>query len=288
MKVMKAMKKKGREVARRTKAKKGGRDLSLRCAFGKKTPSPKPSQRRAEIAGVPYWTSQLPARPLPTRGKDGCLVFADFPSFRPNLTPEEVLRVGAFGGGYFRSIRSSVTKKTYRPAVHEEFPPSWFSGVDVASLITSSRYNAAVNLYGVTCGNSLEFWQQKGWMRAQDPYGWFQWYCRFFLGRRTADDERQVGRWVSAIGEKGRWRTFLVGQCIRAGKVWDDPTASPVTRQTLLHWGYRMTKADFDVLAPAIAAGKSVIYMGQAVPSRAAKRPTSAVRGRAMKRSRAG
>merc|ERR1712070_528555 len=129
--------------------------------------------------------------------------------------------------------------------VHEEFPPSWFVGLDANTLITADKYNSAVNKYKAKCGNSLEVWETSGWMRAQDPYGWFQWYCRFFLGRRTVDDQRQVDRWVQAIGEKGRWRTFLVGHCVKAGKTWNDPTVSPVTRQTLLHWGYQLTKADY-------------------------------------------
>jgi len=246
--------------------------------LGGKAPAPLPQQRKAEVAGVRYWESPLPTKPLPWRKKDGVLVFGDHPAFSPNLTPEEILRAGAFGGGYFRSITSGITKKTYGATVHEEFPPSWFEGLDVAAAVVSPRYNVAVNAYGVKSGNSLDFWEAKGWMRAQDPYGWFQWYCRFFLGRRTEDDDRQVGRWVSAIGERGRWRTYLVGQCVRQGRAWDDPQASPVTRQTLLHWAYHMTRADFDALAPDIRGGKTVIYLGRVTgPSNAGikKRPAS-------------
>merc|ERR1712151_719570 len=114
----------------------------------------------------------------------------------------------------------------------------------------------------VKSGNDLAFWEKKGWMRTQDPYGWFQWHCRFYLGRRTLDDRRQVGRWVAAIGPTGRWRTFLIGACVKSGRSWNDPSASPVTRQTLLHWGYELTKSDWEILSPAIKKGKSVIYMG--------------------------
>lgn len=230
--------------------------------LGKMAPAPTARQRASEVAGMRYWESTLPRCPLPCRHSDGCLVFKDFPDFRPSLTPEEVLRAGAFGGGYFRSIRSSVTKKTYRDTVHEEFPEEWFKGLDISNYITSALYRSSVNEYEAKSGNSLDHWEARGWMRPQDPYGWFQWYCRFFLGRRTLDDARQIGRWVSAIGEKGRWRTYLVGQCVKLKKAWDDPVASPVTRQTLLHWAFRITKAEFDRLAPAIRAGKSVIYMG--------------------------
>lgn len=88
-------------------------------------------------------------------------------------------------------------------------------------------------------------------------------YCRFYLGRRTEDDGRQVSRWVKAIGAKGRWRTFLVGQCVKKGAPWDDLSASPVTRQTLLHWGYKITEEEFERLAGPIRNGKSVIYLGK-------------------------
>jgi hypothetical protein len=114
----------------------------------------------------------------------------------------------------------------------------------------------------VKSGNNLDFWEGKGWMRKQGPYGWFQWYCRFYLGRRSEDDDRQISRWVGAIGPKGRWRTFLVGQCVKSGKGWADVTASPVTRQTLLHWGYELNEAEFDRLASPIRGGESVIYLG--------------------------
>jgi len=253
-------------------------------------PPPSQEQRSAEIAGWPYWDSPLPSEKLPYRGKDNCLVFEDYVDFRPNLTPEEVLQAGSFGGGYFRPIQSGVTRKSYGDTVYKEFPASWFEGLDIAKQVTSSRYNVSVNRYLVKSGNSLEHWESRGWMKPQDPYGWFQWYCRFFLGRRTLDDARQVGRWVSAIGPKGRWRTFLVGQCVRQGKAWDDPTGSPVTRQTLLHWGFHMTKADFDVLAPAIRDGKSVIYLGPVVQNGAvsksvAKRPSSPAKGPLKKRA---
>ena len=84
-----------------------------------------------------------------------------------------------------------------------------------------------------------------GWIVRQDPYGWFQWYCRFFAGRRTADDARQVSRWAKVAGAKGRWKQNLVAKCLRAGKSFDDASVSPVVRQTLQHWAYVLTGADF-------------------------------------------
>ena len=219
------------------------------------------------VAGTPHWAPPPPGdRPsaLPTRDEaDGTLIFPSHPEFRPNQTPPQVLRAGAFGGTYYRPIHSRVAKQRYLEGSQLEFPPEWFAGLDCGRMVSSPVYSAKVNKYGVKSGNGLDFWEDKGWMRKQDPYGWFQWYCRFYLGRRSEDDDRQISRWVRAIGPKGRWRTFLVGQCVKSGKGWDDATASPVTRQTLLHWGYELSEAEFDRLAPPIRGGKSVIYLGR-------------------------
>merc|ERR1712232_568454 len=76
-------------------------------------------------------------QPLPKRNKRNELVFADHPEFRPNLTPQEVLQLGSFGGTYFRPITSGVTGQRYRN-VHKEFPATWFDGIDVKACVTSS------------------------------------------------------------------------------------------------------------------------------------------------------
>ena len=101
----------------------------------------------------------------------------------------------------------------------------------------------------------LQAWESSGWIIEQDPYGWFQWYCRFCLGRRSNDDERQIARWAAMCGAKGRWKRNLIGQCIRQGKSFDDETCSPVVRQTLQHWAYRLTEADYLAFRADIAAG---------------------------------
>ena len=75
---------------------------------------------------------------------------------------------------------------------------------------------------------------------------WFQWYCRFYLGRRSTDDERQIKRGLGVCGPKGRFRNQLIGRCARNGKKFDDYTVSPVIRQALQHWGYQLTKKDAD------------------------------------------
>jgi hypothetical protein len=85
--------------------------------------------------------------PLPKRGADGSLIFADYPNFNPNLTPAEVLASGSFGGTYFRPIKSSVTNATYRN-VWKEFPEEWFEGLDIDRQVISPAYSTSVNKYG--------------------------------------------------------------------------------------------------------------------------------------------
>ena len=182
----------------------------------------------------------------PSKDKKGCLVFPDFPDFKPNLTPKEVLQRGSFGGTYFRPIYSSVTKQKYKDEAWKELPASWLEGLNIRTQVASSVYDNSKNKYRVKCGASLEEWENSGWMHKQDPYGWFQWYCRFYQGRRTGDDVRQVGRWSKCCGPKGRWKNNLISKCAKAGCGFDNFGVSPVVRQTLQHWGYVLTKEDFE------------------------------------------
>eukprot|EP00746_Dinoflagellata_sp_MGD_P002441 gnl/MRDRNA2_/MRDRNA2_104741_c0_seq1.p1 gnl/MRDRNA2_/MRDRNA2_104741_c0~~gnl/MRDRNA2_/MRDRNA2_104741_c0_seq1.p1 ORF type:complete len:400 (-),score=88.06 gnl/MRDRNA2_/MRDRNA2_104741_c0_seq1:30-1229(-) len=183
----------------------------------------------------------------PKRDKDGTLFFVDHPEFRPNLTPEQVLRAGAFGGTYFRSIDSAVTGISYKGCdVIKEFPSSWFAGLNLEEQVTSKYYRKTVNKYGVACGGSLGQWETSGWISTVDPYGWFQWYCRFYLGRRSSDDARQIDRWLKGEGPKGRWRLQLMNKIIKDRRKYDDVRTSPVMRQVLLHWAYELTSEDLE------------------------------------------
>ena len=195
------------------------------------------------------WSAEEPTRDEAT----GALLFPDRADFVPNLTPAEVLRAGSFGGGYFRPITSTVTG-VHHDRVWEELPDEWLEGVDIGTHVSSLVYNKNVNKFGVGCGAKAgskdtfgqAFWEQKGWIKAQDPFGWFHWYCRFYQGRRSDDDERQVSRWLKCCGPKGRWKQNLIGKCLRDGKSFDDASVSPVVRQTLQHWAYRLTKSDYE------------------------------------------
>lgn len=171
--------------------------------------------------------------------------FKDHPEFKPNLSPHQILKMGAFGGTYFRPIYSSVTKKHYKSEdVIKEYPKSWFKDIDIDKMVISSKYDKKINKYGVKCGSELEDWEKSGWMHEQDPYGWFQWYCRFYMGRRTDDDKRQIKRWLALAGPKGRFKNRLVNMIKNKDAKYDDPSISPVIRQTLLHWGYQITPED--------------------------------------------
>ena len=115
--------------------------------------------------------------------------------FGVNKSPIDVISEGAFGGTYFRDIYSSVNGKWYRNS-WKEF--EFLSSMD-KKLHASSYYDVKVNKYGVKVGTSLRFWESKGWINDIDPYGWFQWYCRYWLGRRSSDNERQIKRWEGLL-----------------------------------------------------------------------------------------
>ena len=171
--------------------------------------------------------------------------FKNYPLFKPNLTPREMFLLGSFGGTYWRPIYSSITDKKYKDE-HKKFPKSWWNNIPEDHL-SSSTYNKKINKYKVKVGSSLEMWEEKNWITSTDPYGWVQWYCNFYNGRRSSDDKRQIRRWRNFAGEiSGRWRKRLVTEILKKNKKWNDYTVSPKIRQILQHWGYVLTKEDFD------------------------------------------
>jgi hypothetical protein len=136
--------------------------------------------------------------------------------FAPQLTPHEILRLGAFDGHYFGA------------ALPAEFPHKW---VDRAPFCWTPE--PGVNAFHVHSGQSREVWEQKGWMHADDPLGWFQWYCRYYMGRRHEDDVRQIKRWKNFARHQGMLRYRV------RNKPEDEHLfAEPVTRQSLIHWAY--------------------------------------------------
>ena len=94
----------------------------------------------------------------------------------------------------------------------------------------------------IKCGTSLRFWENKGWIDKIDPYGWFQWYFRYWLGRRSKDDKRQINRWKKLVS---RYRDKSVKMIKNSGIKYDDYSTSPKIRQALLHWCYKLAKKIF-------------------------------------------
>jgi hypothetical protein len=132
------------------------------------------------------------------------------PRFRPTLTPRRMLELGVFGGKYMTDCRA-------------EFPASWFK----KARLCPERHDARLNFFGVNASQPLSVWRAKGWIDEDDPRGWFQWYCRYYRGRRCADDERQIRRWIAI----GRHATQVRKHC------WPgDLTCRRRQRQALLHW----------------------------------------------------
>lgn len=140
--------------------------------------------------------------------------------FRPDLTPKEMLELGVFGGVYMRDCIG-------------EFPKDWFANAKFASRDTN-KHISSLNFFGVNASQPLSVWQKKGWIYKDDPRGWFQWYCRYYMGRRIPDeDARQIKRW-KAISR----HIAQVKKNCRAG----DYSCRPKQRQAILHWAYDSRK----------------------------------------------
>ena len=134
--------------------------------------------------------------------------------FEPQLTPKQMLEMGVFGGWYFEGDVS-------------ELPEGWIRD----AKLSTDGFQVQLNYFGVTSGQSREIWQQKGWITPEDPLGWFQWYCRYTLGRRLPGvDEFQIKRWRS-FGARHAAQ-------VRANCDPGDVFCRPRQRQGLLQWAY--------------------------------------------------
>ena len=158
--------------------------------------------------------------------------------FGANKTSVEIIREGAFGGTYLRDIYPSVTGKWFKKS-WKEF--NQLKNID-QKFYCLYYYNASVNKYGVTCGTLLRFSENKGWINEIDPYGWCQLYFRYWLGRISEDDERQINGWKKIVS---RFTGKLVKMIKDAGSKFDDYLISPKIRQILFDWGYELTETEF-------------------------------------------
>jgi hypothetical protein len=181
---------------------------------------------------------------MPRKNRAGEIIFNDYPNFRPNLTPREIFRMGSFGGTYWRPIHSQVTKRHHRNR-HLIYPESWWRGISDDMLISPwDEYDRRINKYGVKVGTTLEDWEDAGWISKHHPYGWVQWYCDFYEGKRGPDDERQIDRWMRTAGPNSRFRRRLINMIENDETSYNDYSISPKIRQTLQHWAYELKEHD--------------------------------------------
>ena len=141
------------------------------------------------------------------------------PDFAPQLTPKQMLELGIFGGKYLCS------------KARAEFPTSWFTKAKLVKDIQKS--DPQLNYFKIQASKSLKYWQDKGWIHPDDPRGWFQWYCRYYFGRRSEDDQRQIKRWRAMI----RHIAQIKKNCPKGAL-----DCRPKQRQALLHWAYDSRK----------------------------------------------
>jgi hypothetical protein len=154
--------------------------------------------------------------------------------FNPNLTPREIIEAGAFGGNYF-GVDVGANLEDYK----ELFDYHFFN-LDT-SLYLGETYKPRLNRFKVRSGMDYEYWKDMGWMHQRDPYGWFEWYCKYSVGLRGEDDNRQIRRWQDFTGINGRWRNAIYKR-IYETRDWN---VSPRIQQSLLHWGYEVNEDDY-------------------------------------------
>jgi len=147
--------------------------------------------------------------------------YDDYPDFKPDLSPLQMAKLGAFGGSYFNGASNDDLKGIPENIIE----------------LQSHRKNKNNNMFGVNSGMSLEQWQERGWIREQDPLGWYHWYIRFHSGRRTGDDERQISRWKDFVQ---RWTP-------KSREALNNMDPGPGSRQALLHWAVHPWKPEISI-----------------------------------------
>jgi hypothetical protein len=135
------------------------------------------------------------------------------PEFKPELTPKEMLALGVFGGVYMRDCR-------------DEFPEGWFENARLAP----DKRDAQINFYQINASQPLAEWERKGWIYHEDPRGWFQWYCRYYMGRRIeGEDQRQIKRWKNMTRHIAQVKKYCAP---------GDLACRRRQRQAIMHWAY--------------------------------------------------
>ncbi|SNB45752.1 hypothetical protein [Geobacter sp. DSM 9736] len=138
------------------------------------------------------------------------------PEFKPELSPGELLMMGVFGGKYMTDCAT-------------EFPEDWYAN----ARLCHERHVPELNFFGVNASKPLSYWRAKGWIYHEDPRGWFQWYCRYYMGRRCSDDLRQIARWKAICRHVAQVRRNCPEGILACRRK---------QRQALLHWAYDSRK----------------------------------------------
>jgi hypothetical protein len=138
------------------------------------------------------------------------------PEFKPELTPKQMLELGVFGGKYMTDCK-------------DEFPEDWFADAQLCHEF----HDPKLNFFKVNASQPLSVWREKGWIYREDPRGWFQWYCRYYMGRRCSDDARQIKRWKAIK----RHVAQIKKNCHKG-----DFSCRRKQRQAVLHWAYDSRK----------------------------------------------
>ncbi|MFP4111894.1 MAG: hypothetical protein ACLFUO_02760 [Candidatus Woesearchaeota archaeon] len=138
------------------------------------------------------------------------------PEFKPELTPKEMLKLGIFGGKYMTDCK-------------KEFPKDWFKD----AKLCHEFHDQKLNYFEINASQKLSVWRKKGWIYHEDPRGWFQWYCRYYRGRRSSDDQRQIKRWKAIKRHIAQIRNHCAKK---------DLSCRRKQRQAVLHWAYDSRK----------------------------------------------
>jgi len=163
--------------------------------------------------------------------------------FKPYKTPGEILSLGAFEGKYLNDCIS-------------EFPKEWFIQAIEKGKLSPEANNVDINYFHIHSRQPLSAWRKAGWVpstkrktrrtrsinmtrtailadpaRNPDERGWFQWYCRYWLGRRIPElDTVQIQRWKNFKRHS---------EAVKKGCKANDLTCRPRQRQALLHWAWK-------------------------------------------------
>ncbi|MFA5856601.1 MAG: hypothetical protein WC867_04535 [Candidatus Pacearchaeota archaeon] len=138
-------------------------------------------------------------------------------NFKPELTPKQMLEMGVFGGKYMTDCK-------------KEFPSDWYKN----AILSPDKKNPEINFFKINASLSLSEWKKRGWINPNDPRGWFQWYCRYYMGRRIPDyDKIQIKRWKMIF----RHIAQIKKNCDKG-----DLSCRRKQRQALLHWAIDSTK----------------------------------------------